>query len=51
MDKNSLEAQRKKAIMTKILIVILGIIAVIAVLCTLGMFASLITIIIFYVIF
>lgn len=51
MDKNSLESQRKKAIMTKIFIVILGIIAVIAVLCTLGMFASLITIIIFYVIF
>jgi len=51
MDKNSLEAQRRKTILVKALIVILGFIAMLAVLLTLGMFASLVTIVIVCIIF
>lgn len=51
MDKNSLEAQRRKTVLVKILIVVLGFIALIAVLSTIGMFASLVTIVIVCIIF
>lgn len=51
MDKNSLEAQRRKTILIKLLIVILGFIAVLAVLCTVGMFATLVTFVIVCIIF
>ena len=51
MDKNSLESQRIKAVLIKVLIVILGFIAVVAVLCTVGMFASIVTIVIVCIIF